>query len=162
MRLPLPVLGSVLLLLAGCEEPDPRFASPEATLDTMMDAYGVLGFTQDEIQERMRVGGRFQLRDEASYRACFAEFGGPQDEGLAGFVFGTVAAGKDQMRIDLQDDRAHVFPNPDRIDRSVVLVRQNGEWKISLEESVPADVRHRLRQDYLRMSQRNRRAGALE
>lgn len=151
---------AILVLLAslwGCSEerePDARFATPESTLDTLLGVYGVADMSQEEIQQQMRSRGRFELRDEATYEACFDDYDGPQHEGLAGYVFGTVAAGKDQLRINMVQGKAHVFPDPDRRERYVVLVQSDGEWKISLRESVPADVRGALIEQYERMSER--------
>jgi hypothetical protein len=159
-------LASTLILLAStacADEPaDPRFASPEATLESLLRAYGVEQMSQEEIQEHMRGQGRFELRDEPTYRECFDDYEGPQSEGLAGFVFGTVAAGKDQLRINHVQGNVHVFPNPDRNDRYVVLVQRDGEYKISLRESVPPEIRRRLLGQYQRMRARNQRAGASE
>lgn len=155
---------SVLLLAHGCgeDDADPRFATPEATVGTLLESYGVDRMSQDDIQESMRKRARFELRDEQAYRACFGDWNGPQDEGLAGFVFGTVAAGKDQLEVEREGDRARVYPDPERRDRSVVLVEREGEWKISLRDSVPSSVREALTEEYRRMSDRNRRAGRPE
>jgi len=153
--------GLALLLLfaapLGCSEepePDARFATPESTLNTLLDVYGVADMSQEEIQQQMRSRGRFELRDEITYRACFSDYEGPQHEGLAGYVFGTVAAGKDQLRVNMVQGKAHVFPDPDRRERFVVLIQEDGEWKISLRDSVPADVRRALVEQYERMSER--------
>jgi hypothetical protein len=151
---------AVIGVLAGCkkeEAVDPRFESVDATLATMMRAYGVEEMTQDEIQAHMRTQGRFELRDEATYQACFLDYRGPQDEGLAGFVFGMLAAGKDQLQVRTVDDRSTVFPTPGRVDRSVVLFGRNGEWTVSLEESVPGPIREALRGEYERSSNQRRR-----
>jgi len=159
------VLALSVLLCAACgddADADPRFATPEATVDTLLASYGVDRMSQDDVQEAMGKRARFELRDEQSYRACFDDWNGPQDEGLAGFVFGTVAAGKDQLEVEREGDRARIYPNPERRDRSVVLVERDGEWKISLRESVPGSVREALIEEYRRMSDRNRRAGRPE
>lgn len=156
---------AVLLAIVACEEerePDPRFATPESTLETLMTAYGVQRMSQEDIQRVMRDRGRFELRDENTFRACFDDYEGVQHEGLAGFVFGTVAAGKDQLEVTHAQGKAHAFPDPERRDRSVVLVQRDGEWKISLRESVPAEIRQALAEEYRRVSERNRRAGSPE
>lgn len=150
---------------AACEQepdPDPRYASPEATIHTLMASYGVDAMSQDEIQGFMQQHSRFELRDEQAYRGCFADWNGPQDEGLAGFVFGTVAAGKDQLEVRPVGDQVHVYPNPERRDRKVILVQRHGEWRISLRESVPTDVRRALTEEFRRMTDRHRRAGRPE
>jgi hypothetical protein len=143
------------LLACGCgHEPDPRFASPQATIDTLFAAYGIEGLSQDEIQARLREHGQFELRDQASFRLCFLDYSGPRDEGLAGFVFGMIAAGKDDLVVRAVDDRATVFPDPDRVDRSVVMLRRSDEWKISLRDSVPAAIREALFGEFERASAR--------
>ena len=159
------VLSLVIALGLGCgeeQEPDPRFASPEATLDTLLASYGVEQMSQEEIQQHMREQGRFQLRDEQTYRLCFDDYDGPQSEGLAGFVFGTVAAAKDELRINHVQGNVHVFPSSERNDRYVVLVERDGEFKISLRESVPPSIRRTLLGQYERIRSRNQRAGAAE
>jgi hypothetical protein len=87
-------------------------------------------------------------------------FEGPEDEGLAGFVFGTIAAGKDQLHITPVGDQVHVFPDPDRRDRYVLLVQRDGEWKIDLDQSVPTEIRRALIGEYERIHARNARQGA--
>jgi hypothetical protein len=161
----LPLAVTLLAAMTpACEDDpaDPRFATPEATIQTLLGAYGVEDMTQEQIQAHMRARGRFELRDEATYRACFVRFTGPEDEGLAGFVFGTIASGKDQLRIARVDDQVHVFPNPDRRDRYVLLVERDEGWKIDLEASVPSEIRSALQNDYARVQKRNARTGAPE
>jgi len=152
----------LLLFVTACDEHevDARFATPEATLQTLLASYGVQHMSQDEIQEHMRARGRFELRDEQTFRACFDDYSSAADEGLAGFVFGTVAAGKDDLRVNHAQGKAHVFPDPDRRERRVVLVEHDGEWKISLRDSVPPAIRRSLREEYQRLSDRVRREGA--
>lgn len=147
------------LLLAACgKDADPRFESPESTIHTLFSAYGIEDMSQDQIQARLRERGQFELRDQALFRLCFLDYSGPRDEGLAGFVFGMVAAGKDDLVVRTVDDRATVFPDPDRVDRSVVMLRRNDEWKISLEHSVPAQIREALFGEFERASTRERDA----
>jgi hypothetical protein len=104
--------------------------------------------------------GRFELQDEATYRACFIDFDGPVSEALAGYVFGTVAAGKDQLRIARVGDRVHVFPDPERRERYVVMVDSEVGYRISLSDSVPDDIRRALLAEHERIANRQRRAGA--
>jgi hypothetical protein len=155
-------VGGAFIVGCGDEDADPRFASPEATIRTLMTTYGVEDMSQEEVQQIMMTRGRFELRDEATYRACFDDYAGMHDEGLAGFVFGTIVAGKDQLEITHAQGKAHVYPNPERRDRSVVLVERDGEWKISLRDSVPSDVRRALLEEYRRASDRAKRSGAPE
>lgn len=153
------------LALGACEDdpPDPRFATPDATVRTLFTAYGVEDLTQAEIQQRMMTRGQFELRDEAAYRACFADFRGPEDEGLAGFVFGTLAAAKDELEIVPSRDVIHVFPDrAGRPDRSVVMRREEAGYKIVLRESVPRDVQRQLLDVHRRASEQARRHGSPE
>ena len=55
---------------------------------------------------------------------------------------GALAAGKDELRTSIANDRATVSPRPGF---DVVLHReQDGRWLISLADSVPDEVRTRL------------------
>jgi len=166
MRAP-SVMVTVLLLAslwasAGCgsEPRDVRFDTPEATLDTLLGSFGIADMTQEEVQRHMRSRGRFELADEATYHACFIDWDGPHSEALAGYVFGTVAAGKDQLRIARVGDRVHVYPDPERRERYVVMVDEGVGYRISLRDSVPAEVRRALLAEHERIETRVRRAGA--
>ena len=156
-------LGFILTFVSGCaDDPDPRFATPEATVTTLLGAYGVQQMSEEEIQRHMRDRGHFELRDEMAYQACFSDYGGPQDEGAAGYVFGLLAARKDNLQVIVTDDNAHIFPNRDRRDQSVYLEREQGAWRIQLARSVPEDVRTQLREIFLQAQRRARRLGAPE
>lgn len=155
------VLGLALapLSLAACEgattEVDVRYSTPEHTISTLFSAYGVEDLSQDEIRARMTGNDRFELRDRDTYLSCFADVRTPTDEGLAGFVFGALAAGKDDLRTTITNDRATVSPRPGF---DVVLHREeDGRWLIALEESVPAEVRTRLGLVAADFDQRQRR-----
>lgn len=149
----------LLFVLCACGKgADPRFESPEKTIHTLFSAYGIEDMSQDQIQARLRERGQFELRDQALFRLCFLDYSGPRDEGLAGFVFGMIAAGKDDLVVRTVDDRATVFPDPDRVDRSIVMLRREDEWKISLEHSVPAQIREALFGEFERASTRERDA----
>ena len=86
--------------LSGCtsEPPDPRFAEPEATVRTLFTVYDIADVGEAEVQGLLRDRVQFQVRDRAAYEACFADWRDPHDEGLAGFVFGRLAALKDHLR----------------------------------------------------------------
>jgi len=131
------VLGS---LAGGCggPAPDPRFATPNKTVETLLGAYGLDGVSQDEIQRRLRARQQFRLEDPAAYRACFIELEGEVSEAYAGFVVGALAAGRDDIRVTIVDDVANVFPTS-RV--RVVMKRTDAGWKIDLEQSVPAEIR---------------------
>ena len=159
-------LGALLgILVAGCEDrpADPRFATPRATLDSLFDSYGVRDVPQELIRSRLRQRDRFELLDAELYRRCFADFQGEVDEGLAGFVFGSLVAGKDDLRIVVTDGTANVFPtSAEASPRPVVLREEDGEWKIVLRESVPPDVQRRLAEVYERSQELARRRGVPE
>jgi hypothetical protein len=144
MRLPLLAL---VLALAGCDGAtttvDARFSTPEHTVDTMLRAYGVEDATQEQIREQISAHGHFELRDRASYEACFEDMhDGPVDEGLAGFVFGALAAGREDLRFMTHGDRATVSP---REGVEIVMHRgDDGAYRVVISESVPAEVRAQM------------------
>jgi hypothetical protein len=156
------VIVCISLAVAACgDEPrDVRFDTPEATLQTLLGSFGVADMTQEEVQQHMRSRGRFELADEQTYHDCFLDFEGPHSEALAGYVFGTVAAGKDQLRIARVGERIHVYPDPDRRERYVVMVDSDIGYRISLRDSVPPSIRRALLSEHERIDNRNRRAGA--
>jgi hypothetical protein len=140
------VLGLTPLALTACEGAtttvDVRYSTPEHTITTLFTSYGIEDLTQDEVRQRMADNGRFELRDRDTYLSCFGDLETPTDEGLAGFVFGALAAGKDDLRTSIANDRATISPRPGF---DVVLHREeDGRWLISLTESVPDEVRVRL------------------
>ncbi len=140
----------MLVVLLACGEPprpDLRFHTPKATVDTLLESYGLESVSQEEVRRRMRLGRRFHLVDPAARDACFDVPIGRVEEGLVGFVFGSLAPTKDDMRISISGESAHVFGEtlPGRPNTPVVLRRDGeGNWRIALYESVPARVRRRL------------------
>lgn len=138
------VLALALVLLTACQgrEADARFASPEATVETLLATYDLADVSQAEIRERMAAHRRFTLLDRDTYEACFADLGrGSSDEGMAGFVVGALAAGKDELVVDVDEGRATVSP---RAGVEIVLREEDGAWRIVLARSVPAEVRERI------------------
>lgn len=152
-------LAPIVLGLVGCDgdatEVDARYSTPEHTLHTLFTAYGVESLSQDDIRLRMAAHSRFEIRDRASYEACFADLRTPTDEGLAGFVFGSLAAAKDDLRVSIAGDRATVMPA--EAVRIVLLREDDGRWRISLAESVPDAVRQRMGLVTAEAEQRERR-----
>ncbi len=138
---------ALALALLGCDGAtttiDARFSTPEHTVETMLRAYGLEDATQEQIRERLSSQGRFELRDRASYEACFEDLGqGPVNEGLAGFVFGAIAAGREDLRVETYGDRATVSP---REGIEIVMHRdEHGAYRVVIAESVPAEVRARM------------------
>ncbi len=156
------VIVALLAVIAACDSTprDVRFDTPEATIHTLLGSFGVADMTQEEVQRHMRSRGSFELQDEATYHACFSDWEGPHSEALAGYVFGTVAAGKDQLRIARVGDRVHVYPDPDRREAYVVMEDSDAGYRISLHDSVPPDVRRALLAEHERIANRQRRIGA--
>ena len=65
--------------------------------------------------------------------------------------------------VDVEEDDPRVFLGErplDPVEGFVVLVERDGEYKISLRESVPPEIRRTLLGQYQRMRTRNQRAGA--
>ncbi|MAQ18904.1 MAG: hypothetical protein CMN30_29420 [Sandaracinus sp.] len=146
---------SLLLLigLTACSEDDGpkdlRLLTPQTTVHTLLDAYGVLEVPQAEIDRRMELGRRFHLNDPDARRLVFADWDEPADEGLAGYVFGNLVRTKDDLRITITEDVAHVRPgNPELRLRPVVLREDGPGWRIVLEESVPPAVATDLRRAF--------------
>lgn len=145
MRLSAAVLA--LALLFGCEGAtrtvDARFSTPEHTVRTLLGAYGLADATQAQIRERMAAHDRFEIQSRATFRSCFEDLGtSAASEGVAGFVFGAIAAGRDDLRIEITGDRAMLSP---RAGVQIVMHRgDDGAFRIVLAESVPDEVRERM------------------
>jgi hypothetical protein len=129
-----------VVVLAGCEglaRSDARLSTPERTVATLLGAYGLEDVPQEEIRARLASRGRFELHDRASFELCFSDLDGPVAEGLAGWVVGALAAGRDDVRTEIAHDRATVSP---REGVRIVMHRGADGWRIALRESVPEDV----------------------
>lgn len=143
------LLAALLLIasLVGCDGAtrtvDARFSTPEHTVRTLMSAYGLEAATQEQIRERMAHHDRFEMQNRATFRACFEDLDtSSADEGVAGFVFGALAAGRDDMRVATHGDRATISP---RAGVEIVMHRgEDGAYRIVLAESVPDEVRARM------------------
>ena len=147
--------------LSGCtsEPPDPRFAEPEATVRTLFTVYDIADVGEAEVQGLLRDRVQFQVRDRAAYEACFADWRDPHDEGLAGFVFGRLAALKDHLRYErsADGDTMRVIPMRDGdAGHPIEQPRTDAGWKIALRESVPDELRQRLYRVYEEARQRER------
>ncbi|MBX3246694.1 MAG: hypothetical protein KF901_05870 [Myxococcales bacterium] len=142
------VLALALVACGASEPADLRLVTPRATVETLLDAYGVAQVSGDEVRRRMQIGRTFHLNDPAARDVCFDELRGDADEGLIGYVFGSLAAGKDELTVSITGETAHVFGTDVEGNRSrpVVLRRSPAGWRIALRESVPADARRRLEQ----------------
>ena len=148
--------------IASCEKSEPAptgFESPSATIDSLFRAYGVQKISQDEARRRLQARERFELLDPQLFRSCFSDWQGEHDQALGGFVFGQLVAGKDELEITVEDDVARVraASAADEL-QSIVLVDQNGAWKIDLRQSVPPKIRQSLYEVYRRARKAERQA----
>ncbi|UJR86114.1 hypothetical protein [Sandaracinus amylolyticus] len=146
MRSELVAIALGVLGIVGCDAPrgvDARYSTPEHTIETLLASHGLEDATQEDIRARMSAHQRFELRDRASFEACFADLQpGPVGEGLAGWTLGAIAAGRDELRVEIIGDRATVAP---REGVRIAMARdEGGRWRIVLAESVPIEVRRAL------------------
>ncbi len=143
------ILGCVLSIAsagAGCDEvvvTDARYSTPEHTVETLFAAYGLGDASADALRERLAARVSFELQDHDAHRACFADHDGDAlSDGMAGWVFGALAAGRDALRTEMFADRATVSPREGV--RVVLRHGEDGAWRIVLRESVPDRVREGL------------------
>lgn len=153
-------LSLALVLLAACARTDPRFASPEQTVRTVLDAYALADVPEEVVRARMAGRGTFSLRDEQAFRESFADHRGPSDDGAAGYVLGRVAAAKDHLTYERRDGRVYVTTMRASA-RDTLAVLEQGEdgYRILLARSVPIAVRTQLREVYRRRSEQLARRG---
>ena len=143
--------GIVLALAAlfvGCDDgvtrTDSRFATPERTVATLFEAYGIADASQEAVRQRIGTHGAFELRDRAAFEQCFRDLDAPGGEGMAGYVLGLLAAAKDELRYETVEGRGYVIP---REGVRVVMDRdETGAYRIVLAESVPEEIRRSLLQ----------------
>ncbi|MCB9597914.1 MAG: hypothetical protein H6719_34680 [Sandaracinaceae bacterium] len=139
--------GVWLAALVGCDDAqvtDPRFATPERTVATLLATHGLADESQDAIRARIAERGSFELRDAETWRMCFTDLDRPGGEGMAGYVLGLLAAGREDLRYETIADRGYAMP---REGIRVVLERgQDGAFRIVLAESVPEEVQRGLLQ----------------
>jgi hypothetical protein len=151
----------VLLALASCkrEQAPTGFESPRATVDSLFAAYGVRDISQEEARRRLQARERFDLLDANLFRSCFSEWQGEHDHALGGFVFGQLVAAKDELKIELEEETARIRAAPSSADvQPIVLLKQEGAWRIDLRQSVPPEVRQSLYEVYRRARRAERRA----
>jgi hypothetical protein len=144
-----PVLGRIVLaslLAVGCGEPrttDPRFATPERTVATLLEAHGVgADARQDEIRARAVDEGGFRVRDRAAYEACFADLDRPGGQALAAYVMGMLAGARDELRYTTFEERASVQLRDGQ--RIAMRRGSDGAYRIVLADSVPEDAQRSL------------------
>ena len=110
---------------------DPRFATPERTVATLLGAHGLRGLDEAQIRARLIRGGGLEVGDRAAYEACFVDLA-EAGEGRAAYVVGLLAARVDHLRFEIVGDRASVFP---RQGVRVAMVRREGAYRIELATS---------------------------
>lgn len=153
-------LSLTLLVLAACGDTttaDIRYSTPEHTVATLLDAYGLHGLSADEIRTRRREH-RLRLTDGPAYRGCFERLEGLSDEALAGFVVGALAENHDDLRTQIARDLARVSAGTRA---TIVMHLRDGAWRIDLDASVPSTIRAQLRDVARRAEEQQRRQGAL-
>jgi hypothetical protein len=154
---------TLALFLWGCEglrTADIRYSTPEHTVQTLFSAYGMELSGEEELRARMARQEPFPLEDRALHASCFSDFDGTSaSEGLAGWVFGVLAAGREHQRVEIVGQQATVSPREGI--RVVLHPDSHGAWKISLRESVPPEVRRALFAVAERAEDRVRRTGTL-
>ncbi len=146
------VFAPTMLLVAlgglpGCggdelSRTDPRFATPERTVATLLAAHGAGGASQAELQERFVAQGGLTVVDREAYELCFADLGTPSGPALAQYVVGMIAAARDELRYETVDQHGYVVPR--RGPRIVMRRGDDGAYRIMLAESVPEDARDGL------------------
>jgi hypothetical protein len=146
------------LLASACAEPDPRFAAPEKTIETLFTAYGVADLPEREVQRRLLMRERFELVSREAMLDAFVDYRVEEQEGLTGFVFGRLVARKASLVYACEARRCEVLPEGEEGAPPVVLREDGGEWKIVLAESVPRAVQQELVALHRRADQLRRRA----
>ena len=160
VRLLISIALAALLIAACRSEPAPTgFESPSATIDSLFRAYGVQDISQDEARRRLASRERFELLDARLFKSCFSDWQGEHDHALGGFVFGQLVAAKDELQISAEPDSAEVRAASASAELPpIVLVNQDGAWKIDLRESVTPEVRQSLYEVYRRARRAERQA----
>jgi hypothetical protein len=153
----------VIALAAACGSEDtttadPRFSTPEHTIETLLGTYGMRDATQAQLDDWLENNQRYQLQDPTTFRECFSDYEGTADEGLAGFVVGALVRGRSDARVTIIRDTASISTG----DRRVVMHLVEGRWKISLRDSVPQEVQQQLREITRRAYEQNQRHGRTE
>lgn len=132
---------TLAVLALGCGEAshaDPRFATPERTVETLLAAHGAGDASEGELQERIASGG-LAVVDRELHARCFADLDQPGGAAMASYVLGMLAAARDALRYETVADRGYVIP---REGMRIVMQRgEDGAYRIVLADSVPEDVR---------------------
>lgn len=135
---------------AACSRntPDPAFATPRATVMTLLRTHRLDRAPGAEVERQVRGPtkpgqSRFGDVDKNLMARCFEDFdpNNPVEHGLVGFVIGALAAKRDKLHIEIEGETARVKAGDNA--RIVLHLRDDG-WKISLRDSVPERYRDRM------------------
>lgn len=146
MRRPLcsPIRALPLLLVTACSDArhtDSRFATPERTVRTLLQAHGIAELGPRDIERRAVAEGGFTVVDREAYEGCFVDRDQPGGDAMAGYVFGVLAGAGRDLRFELVEQRAYVQARDARI---VMQRGEDGAYRIVLADSVPEDLRRTL------------------
>jgi hypothetical protein len=115
----------------GVSVTDPRFATPERTVETLYAAHGVADL--DAASTLARLGrGPIPVVDRPVYEACFADLDGPADP-RAVYVTGLLLAARGRLRFEIAGDHARAFPREGV--RVAFLRGAEGAFRIHLANS---------------------------
>lgn len=142
-RLP-SILSALLVLACGdVTRTDPRLATPERTVRTLLAAHGIEDAAPGALEERLIAEGGFAIVDRAAYEACFADLHQPGGAGMAGYVLGLLAAARGELRYETIEQHGYVQVRREGL-RVVMRRGEDGAYRIVLAESVPEDVRRSI------------------
>ena len=144
-------LALALLVLAGplttgCDDPvDPAFATPEATLRSLLRSHRLDTVAPDVLRERVARRERFRVADHGLYRSCFESFRDePETQGLAGFVLGAIARSRGLWGTAIGADGRHATVRAGSHARIELERDDEGRWRIDLHRSVPVHVQRQM------------------
>jgi len=119
------------------DPPDPRFATPQATVQTLLKTYGLWQVTFLEARDTR------QQPDIDTVARCFWDYD-RDDSGsraMGEFVAGMLAAGQGRLEYDVRQTQALVRT----MNHPVFLRKTDDGWLIVLRDTVPEEIRNGLR-----------------
>jgi hypothetical protein len=128
---------ALLLLGCGSGEPDARIATPQATVETLLEATHLWG------AERPDDVGNEPIADIAAVAVCFWDYDrdDPESRAMGDFVAGMLAAGQRGLSYDVREHWTVVTTGS----RPVHMLHTRQGWQIVLRETVPEELRRGLR-----------------